>query len=370
MFRILGGATFRFCSSWQPQDMTSIPRIRPRSVAVLITTPYQPHTERKTAPMSATPAAPAMPKTTDLRETVPPPTPVVSLRPITLPAPGRGDDLQVRVTAPASGDGLPVVVFSHGFGGSMNEYAPLVDFWAASGFAVIQPTHLDSRTLGVPPEDPRTPRIWRHRIEDLVRVLDSLPALEAAVPGLAGRLDHGRIAVAGHSWGAQSASALLGARVLDTEGVPGEDMSDSRVSAGVLLALTGLGDSLTPFAEENLPFMKPSFDDMRTRSLIVAGDNDQSFLSTRGPDWFTDPYTYSPAPKSLLTLVGAEHSLGGIYGQESASTTDENPSRVALLQRLTTAFLRDALVPGDSGWQAAAAALEEGRNPLGQLRSK
>jgi predicted dienelactone hydrolase len=313
---------------------------------------------------------PALPKTTDLRETLPPPTPVISLRPIALPAPGRGEDLKVRVTAPASGDGLPVLVFSHGFGGSMTEYAPLVDFWAASGFAVVQPTHLDSRTLGVPPEDPRTPHIWRHRIEDLVRVLDGLPALEAAVPGLAGRLDHGRIAVAGHSWGAQSASALLGARVLDADGVPGEDMTDSRVSAGVLLALTGLGDSLTPFAAEHFPFMKPSFEDMRTRALIVAGDNDQSFLSTRGPDWFTDPYTYSPAPKSLLTLSGAEHSLGGIYGQESTSTTDENPSRVALLQRLTTAFLRDALVAGDSGWPAAAAALEEGRDPLGKLQSK
>lgn len=116
--------------------------------------------------------------------------------------------------------------------------------------------------------------------------------------------------------------------------------------------------------------MKPSFENMRTRALVVAGDNDQSFLSTRGPDWFTDPYTYSPAPKSLLTLSGAEHSLGGIYGQESTSTTDENPSRVALLQRLTTAFLRDALIPGDSGWPAAAAALEEGRDPLGKLQSK
>ncbi|WP_329141487.1 alpha/beta hydrolase family protein [Streptomyces sp. NBC_00670] len=311
-----------------------------------------------------------MPNTADLRETAPPPTPVISLRPVLLPAPGRGDDLQVRVSAPASGGDLPIVVFSHGFGGSMNEYGPLVDYWAASGFAVVQPTHLDSRTLALPPEDPRTPRIWRHRIEDLVRVLDHLPLLEAAVPGLAGRLDHGRIAVAGHSWGAQSVSTLLGARVLDDEGVPGEDMTDSRVTAGVLLALTGLGDSLTPFAAENFSFMKPSFDGMTAPALIVAGDNDQSLLSTRGPDWFTDPYFYSPAPKSLLTLSGAEHSLGGIYGQEVTSTTDESPARVALIQRLTTAFLRDALVPGDTGWQAAAAALEEGRDPLGKLQSK
>ncbi|WP_331772149.1 chlorophyllase (plasmid) [Embleya sp. NBC_00888] len=295
---------------------------------------------------------------------------VVSAKPIVLPAPGRGADLQVRVSAPATGGDLPVIVFSHGFGWSMNGYAPLADHWAANGFVVVQPTHLDSRTLAIPHEDPRTPRIWRIRIEDLTRVLDGLDILEASVPGLAGRVDRGRIAVAGHSWGAQSASALLGARVLDADGVPGEDMSDPRVKAGVLLALTGLGDDLTPFAVEHLPFLRPSFDAMTTPALIVAGDHDQSHLSTRGPDWFTDPYTHSPGDKSLLTLFGAEHSLGGIPGYEVAETTDESPARVALIQRFTTAFLRSALYPEDTDWKTAVAALEDAADPLGTLRSK
>ncbi|WP_188192004.1 alpha/beta hydrolase family protein [Nonomuraea sp. SYSU D8015] len=298
------------------------------------------------------------------------PTSVVSMKPVVLPAPGRGEDLQVRVSAPATGGDLPIIVFSHGFGWSMNGYAPLADFWAAHGFVVLQPTHLDSRTLGLPAEDPRTPRIWRFRIEDLKRVLDGLDVVEASVPGLGGRLDRSRIAVAGHSWGAQTASTLLGARVLDSDGVPGEDMSDPRVTAGVLLALTGLGDDLTPFAAENLPFMKPSFATMTTPALIVAGDQDQSALSTRGPDWFTDPYTYSPANKSLLTLFGAEHSLGGIPGYEVAETTDENPARVALIQQLSVAFLRSALYPGDTSWRAAATALQEDPSPLGKLESK
>ncbi|MFK0044460.1 alpha/beta hydrolase family protein [Streptomyces sp. NPDC090741] len=299
------------------------------------------------------------------------PTTVVSAKPVVLPAPsGRGEDLQIRVSAPATGSDLPVIVFSHGFGWSMNGYAPLADHWAAEGFVVIQPTHLDSRTLGIPHEDPRTPRIWRIRVEDLKQVLDGLDVLEAAVPGLGGRVDHSRIAVAGHSWGAQTVSTLLGARVLDADGVPGEDMSDPRVTAGVLLALPGLGDSLTPFAAENLPFMKPSFDTMTTPALVVAGDEDDSALSTRGPDWFTDPYTHSPADKSLLTLFGAEHSLGGIPGYEVAETTDESPARVALVQRLTTAFLRSALSPGDTGWKTAATALENGPDALGSLRSK
>ncbi|MGI5290117.1 alpha/beta hydrolase family protein [Nonomuraea polychroma] len=298
------------------------------------------------------------------------PTPVVSMKPVVLSAPGRGEDLQVGVSAPAAAGDLPIIVFSHGFGWSMNGYAPLADFWAAHGFVVLQPTHLDSRTLGIPAEDPRTPRMWRFRIEDLKRVLDGLDVLEASVPGLSGRLDRSRIAVAGHSWGAQTASTLLGARVLDSDGVPGEDMSDPRVKAGVLLALPGLGDDLTPFAAENLPFMKPSFDNMITPALIVAGDHDQSALSTRGPDWFTDPYTYSPESKSLLTLFGAEHSLGGIPGYEVAETTDESFARVALIQRLTVAFLRSALHSGDTSWQAAATALREDPNPLGKLQSK
>jgi dienelactone hydrolase len=299
------------------------------------------------------------------------PAPVVSVKPVVLAAPSeRGEDLQVRVSAPATGGDLPVIVFSHGFGWSMNGYAPLADHWAAQGFVVVQPTHLDSRTLAIPAGDPRTPRIWRIRIDDLTRVLDGLGTLEASVPGLAGRLDHDRIAVAGHSWGAQTAGALLGARVLDSDGVPGEDLSDSRVRAGVLLAATGLGDDLVPFAAEHLPFMKPSFGTMTTPALVVAGDNDRSHLSTRGPDWFTDPYTCSPGDKSLLTVFGAEHSLGGIPGHEVAETTDESPARVALIQRLTTAYLRSALHPGDTSWKTAVTALEADPDPLGRVRSK
>lgn len=299
------------------------------------------------------------------------PSPVVSVRPVVLPAPGRGEDLQVRVSAPTTGHDLPVIVFSHGYGWSMDGYAPLADFWAARGFVVVQPTHLDSRTLGLPEDDPRTPLIWRFRVEDMRRVIDRLDLVEASVPGLEGRLDRGRVAVAGHSWGAQTASMLLGARILGSDGVPGEDLSDPRVSAGVLLAAPGRGGAdLTPFAAEHFPFMNPSFDTMTTPALVVAGDQDQSALSVRGPDWFTDPYVLSPGDKSLLTLFGAEHSLGGISGHGVAETTDESPERVALVQRFTSAFLRGALYPGDTGWAAACSALEKDPEPLGLVRNK
>ena len=299
------------------------------------------------------------------------PTPVVSVKPVVLSAPGRGEELQVRVSAPTIGRELPLIIFSHGFGWSLDGYAPLADFWAAHGFVVIQPTHLDSRTLSLPPDDPRTPLIWRFRVEDMKRILDQLDVLEASVPGLSGRLDRSRIAAAGHSWGGQTASMLLGARVLDPEGGTGVDMSDSRIKAGVLLATPGLGGTdLTPFAAEHFPFMNPSFADMTTPTLVIAGDRDQSALSVRGPDWFTDPYFLSPGRKSLLTLFGAEHGLGGIVGYNVKETTDENPERVALIQRLSWAYLRSALDLEEASWSAARSALMESSNPLGRIESR
>jgi predicted dienelactone hydrolase len=185
--------------------------------------------------------------------------PVISVGPVLLSAPDRGTDLQVRVSAPTTGTSLPVIVFSHGYGWSADGYAPLVGFWAAHGFVVVQPTHLDSRSLGLAPDDPRTPGIWRTRVQDLRSTIDQLELLEAALPGLSGRVDRSRVAVAGHSWGGQSASMLLGARVLDTDGRPGEDLSDARVSAGLLLSTTGTGGpDLSPFAAEHFPFMNPA----------------------------------------------------------------------------------------------------------------
>ncbi|WP_022927250.1 alpha/beta hydrolase family protein [Patulibacter americanus] len=301
----------------------------------------------------------------------PTPIPAVSVKPIVLPAPDRGDDLQVRVSAPVAGGDLPVVVLSHGHGQSLHGYGPLADHWAAHGFVVLQPTHLDSRTLGLTPADPRYGDIWRVRIADLVRTLDELDTLLAAVPGLAGRVDRDRIAVAGHSWGGQTASTLIGARVLNADGTPGEDLSDPRVSAGVLLATTGAGgDDLSPFAAEHFPFMSPTFAGMSVPTLVVAGDHDDSPMSTRGPDWFTDPYTLSPGRKSLLTLFGAEHGLGGIAGYEAAETTDESPERIALVQRVTTAFLRSALGVDEAGWDDVARDLAGEGDGVGRLESK
>ncbi len=276
---------------------------------------------------------------------------LIAVKPITVPTTGRGIDLQVKVTAPADGTNLPVLVFSHGNAWSMDGYEPLVDRWAAAGFVVVQPTHLDSRRHRIGVDDPRFPTIWRLRIADLHAVLDTLDDVLEQVPALPARVDASRVAVVGHSWGGQSAGALLGARVLDAEGTPGEDFTHPSVSAGALIATTGTGDTLTPFALEHLPFMRPDYTSMTTPALVIAGGEDRSAMSTRGPDWFTDAYHLSPAPKRMLTITDGEHTLGGLAGEAVRETTDEDPERVALVADAVAAYLLDVLGDDTSAWQ-------------------
>ncbi|MFE7139214.1 alpha/beta hydrolase family protein [Streptomyces sp. NPDC057644] len=319
------------------------------------------------------------PRTTDAFG---PASPVLSVAPLTLPAPDRAVDLQIRVSVPLTalteGGKLPVILLSHGQGysnnlSSLNGYAPLVSFWAAHGFAVIQPTHLSSTTLKLPAGTPGAPMHWRSRAEDISRLIDRLDEVEAAVPGLTGRLDRDRIAVAGHSMGGHTAGLLLGARLTDPDDGTEVDLADSRIAAGVLLAAPGRGgDALVPAMAEMLPFLTTTdFSRMTTPALVVAGDKDESgHLTVRGPAWHTDPYTLSPGPKTLLTLFGAEHGLGGISGYDVAETTDESPARVAAVARLTWAYLRSTLYADDPAWRTAREELTSGPDAFGRVEAK
>jgi predicted dienelactone hydrolase len=279
-----------------------------------------------------------------------------------------------------TGSELPIILLSHGHGmsnnlSSLNGYAPLASFWAARGFAVIQPTHLDSRTLSRQlTGEPDAPLFWRSRAEDMTRVLDQLGVIEATVPQLAGRLNHDKIAVAGHSLGGHTASLLLGTRY--TNPVTGQELNllEPRIKAGVLLTPPGRGgnDVLTGFMAEIVDFLHTTdYSTMTTPALIVIGDNDDSkHFTDVGPDWHADPYHLAPAPKTLLTIFGGEHGLGGISGYDVAETTDENPERVAAVAELTWAYLRTQLYPGDLAWPNALDTMISSAEPAGRTEAK
>ncbi|MFD8949833.1 alpha/beta hydrolase family protein [Streptomyces xanthophaeus] len=305
--------------------------------------------------------------------------PVLSFSPVVLSVPGRPVDLHMRVSAPATGTGLPVILLSHGHGpsnslSSLNGYAPLANFWAAHGFVVIQPTHLTSRTLTALVADaPGAPDFWRSRAEDMTHILDRLEWIENAVPQLAGRIDHTKVGLAGHSLGGFTAALLLGAGLTDPDTGNVVHLVEPRIKAGVLLAAPGRGgDVLNGPAAEQWPIIGAvDFSTMTAPALVVAGDKDDPrHFTDMGPAWHTDPYTLAPGPKTLLTLFDAEHGLGGIAGYDAAETTDENPDRVAALALLTAAYLRTQLHPGDSAWQSAYEALATRPDPAGRAESK
>lgn len=305
------------------------------------------------------------------------PTPTLSVNPVTLAAPERGLDLELRVTAPLTGRDLPIVLLSHGHGPSLyipskDGYGPLVDFLAAHGFVVIQPTHLNSKVGGLSSDAPGAPLFWRSRVSDMTRILDSLDEIENAVPTIAGRLDRTKVAAIGHSLGGNTVAMLLGARSTDPTETGDGILIDSRVGAGVLLAAPGEGgDALSENAARNYVGIFPDYSTMTTQALVVAGDSDASpHLTVRGPDWHADAYHRSPGHKCLLTLHGGRHGLGGIAGYDAAETKEEDPDRLAVVQRLTWAYLRSALTPDDPAWSRACKALADHASSQGRVECK
>lgn len=278
--------------------------------------------------------------------------PVVSMAPVAFPSEGRLAELQVRVTAPMTEQTLPVVVLSHGHGpsqyaSSLYGYASLANHLAASGFAVLQPTHLDSMTLGLRGADvPEAPLYWRSRAHDVSRVLDHLDVLAGVLPTVASRLDVTNAAVVGHSMGGHTAGMVLGSRPRDPATGRQVLARDERIRAGVMMAAPGRGgDALTPHAHHHYPILRDTdFSDMLAPTLVIAGDQDHArHLNVVGAAWQTDAYRLAPGPKFLLDVHGGEHSLGGVAGYEVAETTDEDLPRAAMVMRMTAAFLRTQL---------------------------
>lgn len=294
------------------------------------------------------------------------PLPVVTYSPVVLRMASRPVPLAIKVSLPASGDNLPVLLLSHGHGASnflasYDGYGPVASFWAAHGFAVIQPTHLNAMGLGLRDSGlPDAPLFWHSRALDMHQILGHLDEIEAAVPGLAKRrLDRDRIAAVGHSLGGTTVGLLLGMRVLDPSDDRPKDLSDPRVKAGVIIAAPGINDGhLGPWAERFQMLKHIDYSEMRGAALVIAGDKDLNPNFSERLSYRWDAYTHSPGGnKSLLTFHGAGHIFGGISGYDATETNDENPERVATLRAMTWAYLRSQLYAGDPAWNDAVAAL-------------
>ena len=147
--------------------------------------------------------------------------PALSVSPVRLDMPGRDRPLELRVSAPVEGTGLPVILLSHGHGPSLylpskDGYGPLVTFYSERGFAVIQPTHASSRVGGLGEDAPGAPLFWRERVMEMKLILDRLDAIEARVPGLD--------AVTGEGGSKRAAEQDAAAKLLALAGEnPGED---------------------------------------------------------------------------------------------------------------------------------------------------
>lgn len=289
--------------------------------------------------------------------------------PIRLEMPGR-QPLELRLTAPATGDGLPIVILSHGFGPSKHipskdGYAPLAQFWAERGVAVIQPTQASSRVGGLDPTLPEGPFFWRERVGEMRAVLDRLGEIERQAPAIAGRLDHDRIAVAGHSLGGHTCSLLLGGRL------KGEDFSDPRIRAGVLLATPGRGGAdLKPEHAARFPFFDVDFSGIEAPTLVVCGADDDPHFTTRGPEWHADAFHDAPGAEALLTISGVGHGLGGIAGLDARETDVEDPEALEATRRLTLAWLRSALSVEREAWANGQAALQDRATGLATITLK
>jgi predicted dienelactone hydrolase len=304
-------------------------------------------------------------------------TPFLSYSPVVFDVPTRAVPLEIKVSMPATGSDLPIILLSHGHGetnflSSLRGYGPLADFWAAHGFIVIQPTHLDSKALGLRQTKlPDAPTFFHDRATDMHFILDHLGEIEAIVPGLAGRMDHDRVAAVGHSSGGGTVGLLLGAQVLDPDDVREKDLSDQRIRAGVMIAAPGIADSehSSAAAKRSRQLRYTDFSKMYGKALVVAGDKDINPAFSTRLSYRWDAYTHSPGGnKTLLTIFDAEHIFGGISGYDAVETTDENPERVATVRALIWAYLRSQLYPGDLAWQDAVAALES--SAMGKVENR
>jgi pimeloyl-ACP methyl ester carboxylesterase len=256
----------------------------------------------------------------------------------------RGRPVPVRLylpTAAAAGAQLPLVVFSHGLGGSRRGYSYLGSHFARHGIASFHVQHVgsDRAIWGGSPFE-LTARLQSaaqdqeavDRVADLRFALDRLLALEAGHP-MRIAVDPARVVVAGHSYGANTALLASGARV-ERNG-RAIDLRDPRLRAAILL-------SAPPFYGESEPdrVLRP----VTLPSLHVTATGDDIKI----PGYYssvTDRIELFEATgseqKALAVFQGGSHSI--FTDRQGTGGVELNPRVKRATQDLAVAFLESAL---------------------------
>ena len=245
----------------------------------------------------------------------------------------RDKDVLFSVEYPTRPGSYPLIIFSHGFGSTRQTYVAMSSHWASQGYVVIKPAHSDSGKLQQANVEnawrEQTPNDWRNRTRDISAIIDGLDRIEESYPELKGKIDHAKIGVGGHSYGAFTAMLLGGARTFGVE-PGGVTYADPRVKALVLMSPQG--------PSETFGLTDASFKEIRIPVLFMTGTEDRGREESETPEWRRKAFELSPdGDKWLVVLEGARHasftgrmdpSIQGSPAVEQPMLGDPNNTRI------------------------------------------
>ena len=274
--------------------------------------------------------------------------------------PARDRVVPVLIRCPAQPGPAPLVLLSHGLGGSREGLAYLGEILAGAGYVAVHLQHKGSDVaVWQGAGDPRQAMgaaltnvgAAVARLRDVVFALDTLTG--DGEPLLRGRVDTGRIAVAGHSYGAWTATHVLGERL--PLGGWGLGLPDRRLRAGI---------ALSPVPPLGVPADR-AYRGITAPILYVTGTQDRGMGV---PDWHarTLGFRNAEAPALLAVLNGASHA--SFAGEAEIGGYWNDPTFHPRIARLCRLFL-DAVLREDEAARAALLA-GDGLAPGDAVESK
>ncbi|MCV2356282.1 hypothetical protein LNV09_19235 [Paucibacter sp. B2R-40] len=209
--------------------------------------------------------------------------------------------------AVSHGATVPLIVFSHGIGGSRRGYSYLGAYWAAQGYATLHVQHVGSdRALWLGNPFGLVGRLQdaAKESEALSRVADVRFALDQLLLGPRGsQIDPARVIAAGHSYGANTVMLLSGAQVV-RRGAVMDQLHDPRFKAAIIISAPPFYGETERTAEILKPITIPTLHITATEDVIVIPDYHSDARDRIGVFNAT-----GSAVKSLVVFEGGSHSM-------------------------------------------------------------